>query len=65
MRELWNNFVADESGQGLTEYILIIALISVGLVLILALFGERLAEIFNSAGEQLDTVEDPGQEPWR
>jgi pilus assembly protein Flp/PilA len=54
MRELWNNFVKDESGQGLTEYILIIALIAVGLILVLGAFRGELGRIFNLAGDELE-----------
>jgi pilus assembly protein Flp/PilA len=54
MRELWNNFVKDESGQGLTEYILIIALIAVGLVLVLGAFRDEIGRIFNLAGDEIE-----------
>jgi pilus assembly protein Flp/PilA len=47
MRELWNNFVADESGQGLTEYVLIIGLISIAIILLIAAFGTQLGVLFS------------------
>ena len=38
MKQLFKSYWADESGQGLTEYALIIALVSIGLIAILILF---------------------------
>ena len=35
MKSLWQAFWSDESGQGLVEYALIIALVAVGLIAIL------------------------------
>ena len=49
MRELWNNFVADESGQGLTEYVLIIGLVSIAAILLLAFFGSTITEWFRTS----------------
>ena len=60
MRELWNNFVADESGQGLTEYVLIIGLISIAAILILALFGTTIAGWFRTS---LNYIGNEGIEP--
>jgi Flp pilus assembly pilin Flp len=56
MKELWNNFLADESGQGLTEYVLIIALVSVGLILVLIAFRNQIGFVFRDIGEQLNTA---------
>jgi pilus assembly protein Flp/PilA len=58
MRELWNNFVQDESGQGLVEYVLIIALIAIGLTAVLIGFRGDIAEIFRSIGGTLETAPD-------
>jgi pilus assembly protein Flp/PilA len=56
MRELWNNFVKDESGQGLVEYVLIIALVSVGLILVLVAFRDQIAQVFRDIGGELDNA---------
>jgi pilus assembly protein Flp/PilA len=56
MKELWNNFLADESGQGLVEYVLIIALVSVGLILILIAFRGQIADVFRAIGGELDNA---------
>jgi Flp pilus assembly pilin Flp len=53
MRELWNNFVADESGQGLTEYILIIAAVAIFLIGVLVIFRDRIGDLFQDASDQL------------
>lgn len=55
MRELWNNFVADESGQGLVEYVMLIVLIALGMIAALIVFREALANIY---GEVTSTMED-------
>jgi pilus assembly protein Flp/PilA len=56
MRELWNNFVADESGQGLVEYVLIIALVSVGLIVVLAAFRSQIASVFRKIGNEMQNA---------
>lgn len=47
MKELWNGFIADESGQGLVEYVLIIALVAIGLIAIMLVFRNSIGNIFN------------------
>jgi pilus assembly protein Flp/PilA len=56
MLKLWNDFVKDESGQGLVEYVLIIALVSVGLILILIAFRGQIADVFRAIGGELDNA---------
>jgi len=45
LRNLWN----DEQGQGLTEYALLIALISLGLITLLGLYRNALGNVFRNA----------------
>ena len=52
VKNLWN----DESGQGLTEYALILGLISVVAIAILVAFGEEIARVFNQAGDEMSTA---------
>ena len=47
MKDLFKSFWADESGQGLTEYALIIALVSLGLILVLLAFRNELGDVFD------------------
>jgi Flp pilus assembly pilin Flp len=46
-------FWTDESGQGLTEYAAIIALVSIGLMLVLIAFRNELGRIFNAITAEL------------
>ena len=54
--ELMKNFWNDESGQGLTEYAVIIGLVSVALILVLVAFRNEIARVFNDARGQLTTA---------
>jgi pilus assembly protein Flp/PilA len=63
MRELWNNFIKDESGQGLVEYVLIIALIAVGLVLVMVFFRNAIGNIFINISETLDDAPGNAMDP--
>ena len=47
MKQLFHSFWADESGQGLTEYALILALVSVGLVAVLILFRDEIGAVID------------------
>ena len=55
-------FVTDDSGQALTEYALILALVSIGLILVLIAFRDELGRIFNAIRAELEGS-DPGQVP--
>lgn len=54
MKELWTRFMQDESGQGLVEYILIIAVVALGLVAALLLFRNSVGRAFQNAATELD-----------
>jgi Flp pilus assembly pilin Flp len=53
--ELLKTFWSDETGQGLTEYASIIALVSLGLMLVLVAFRDELGRIFNLMRTELNT----------
>lgn len=53
LRRFWN----DESGQGLGEYTLIVALVSVGLMAIIVMFRTEMGEIFQLVVDVLDGAE--------
>lgn len=53
---LFKSFWSDESGQGLTEYAVIIALVSVALILVLIAFRDELARVFNAIRGELKST---------
>jgi pilus assembly protein Flp/PilA len=53
MHSLWQDFLSDESGQGLVEYALIIALVAIGLIAILLVLRNSIGDVFNNASEAL------------
>jgi pilus assembly protein Flp/PilA len=62
MKQLFKSFWTDESGQGLTEYALIIALVSIGLILVLILFRNAIGNVFNAIRADLKNAPS-GQAP--
>lgn len=55
MKELFKSFWADESGQGLTEYALILALVSIALILVLIAFRDEIGRVFNAIRTELNS----------
>lgn len=51
MKQLWQRLWSDESGQGMVEYALIVALVAIGLIAV-------FLYLRNSAGAVLDTAAD-------
>ena len=51
-KKLWN----DESGQGLSEYALLLGLIVIGVVLLIQGMGVSIKTIFNKANADLATA---------
>jgi pilus assembly protein Flp/PilA len=56
MKSLLQGLLADESGQGLVEYALIIALVSIGLIAALGILRVKISEIFGRIGTTLDAA---------
>jgi pilus assembly protein Flp/PilA len=56
MQALLSAFWSDESGQGLVEYALIIALVAVGLIAILLVLRNSIGNVFNNAATQLNNA---------
>jgi pilus assembly protein Flp/PilA len=56
MKSLWQTFWSDESGQGLVEYALIIALVAVGLIAILLVLRNSIGDVFNNAAGTLNNA---------
>jgi pilus assembly protein Flp/PilA len=42
-----------EKGQGLLEYALILALVSIVIIIVLTLFGETISELFNDVNSAI------------
>ena len=56
MPSVWETFRGDETGQGLVEYALIIALVAVGLIAILLVLRNSIGNVFNNAAKQLNNA---------
>lgn len=53
MFDLMKKLLADEEGQGLTEYALIIAFVAVVIIAVLITFRGQIESVFTSAGDEL------------
>ena len=49
-------FLDRESGQGLAEYALLITFIALALLLILAVFGQELLEVYQYINDNLEPI---------
>jgi len=56
MVDMLKSYWDDESGQGLVEYVLIIALVAIGLVAVLILFRNRIGGVLNTVATDLSTA---------
>ena len=54
MRGFLNALWRDESGQGLVEYALIIALVAIAVIVALTALGGRINNVFNTIGNEFD-----------
>ena len=52
-KALLQRFRQDESGQGLVEYVLIIALVAIGLTLALTVFRNQIGSTFDNVNQTL------------
>ena len=59
LEQFWN----DESGQGLTEYALILALVSVGLIAVMVVFRDAIGGIFDRIAQVLEQAPNEGYTP--
>ena len=53
MKSLISLWRRDESGQALTEYALILAVIAIAVVAVMTLLGDQITEVFNGILEAL------------
>jgi pilus assembly protein Flp/PilA len=63
MKDLMQRFWNDETGQGLTEYALVLALVSVGLIAVLVLFRDAIGKVFDRVVEVLQGAPEGGYTP--
>ena len=49
-------FLEDESGQGMTEYAILIGTLALGAVVTLLAIGTRLRQVFSNVQTQLNSV---------
>ncbi len=46
-------FIKRKKGQGMTEYIILVALIAIALIAVITIFGKDLKRMFGNATDQL------------
>ena len=56
MKTLITNLWNDEAGQGLVEYVLIIALVAIGLIAIITVFRNAIGKIFKTIADTLNSA---------
>lgn len=56
-------FWTDDSGQGLTEYALVLALVSIGLIAVLVVFRDAIGGIFDRIAQVLQGAPSEGFTP--
>jgi Flp pilus assembly pilin Flp len=52
-----NNLIKNESGQGMTEYVIILVSIAVICIAISVQFGGKIKSLFETADNEIDTVD--------
>jgi pilus assembly protein Flp/PilA len=57
MKELFKSYWTDESGQGLTEYGLIVGLIAIALLLVLIAFRDQLARVYKAVVDGISSAD--------
>ncbi len=59
LQNAWFRARDEESGQGLVEYALIIAIVSLGAIVALGFLSGKINTLFSKAGNSLNTVTTP------
>lgn len=63
MLSLLSQFWNEDAGQGLTEYALVLALVSIGLIAILVIFRDAIGGIFARVAQVLQGAPSEGYNP--
>lgn len=53
MQDLWKVLWSDDSGQGMVEYALIIALVAIGLIAVLVFMRNRTGDVYQAVADSL------------
>jgi pilus assembly protein Flp/PilA len=53
MKKFWNKLRKTRRGQGMTEYIIIVALIAIAAIAVITLFGNNLRGLFGASANAL------------
>jgi Flp pilus assembly pilin Flp len=56
MRRTFASVWSDESGQGLTEYAVLLAMVSLGLIFLLTSYRNALGNLFKNATTKMNSV---------
>jgi Flp pilus assembly pilin Flp len=54
MQAAWTRFRSDEAAQGLVEYVIIVALVAIGLIAAFVLLRNSVGNVVNGTATQLD-----------
>ena len=57
MKEMVKRLFVEESGQGMTEYALILALVSIGAIVVLGLMREQIVAVFQNITNSLTNAQ--------
>jgi pilus assembly protein Flp/PilA len=63
MLSLFTRFWHEDGGQGLTEYAMILALVSIGLIAVLVVFRDAIGGIFDRIAQVLEGAPSEGYTP--
>ena len=58
MKHILNEELRKESGQGMTEYIIIVALIAIAAIGVVTLFGDNIRDMFGASASSLSGNEE-------
>jgi pilus assembly protein Flp/PilA len=63
MKDLVKALWSDDSGQGMVEYALIIALVAIGLIAILVFMRNRAGDVYQAIGDSLQAAPQGAYQP--